>query len=575
MKKFLTVLLSVAVVCTFSLGSVFATTDFNGTTHSAMQAGDYNASGSVTSGTAGAVGITDVERDTYVAELETALVTLDKEAKYNSKEYCGDHLTNVTNYVKEALEAAKVATTSAGLAKIKSDLATNVNTEKTKADLLEALKSATEYSTTDGDQYSITLTPDLAVGTYLLPGYGVYYNTSEAVKVVTVESNVIKEGVTALDWMLDNGYETKKQIESTAAKAAFEKALVKVSADTTVTSVYVTEDNVEKLTSDFVAAYYEWDGLVAKIAQTSITDLDAVVSLNNDIQKFVKQYGDPASKTDNVDKIEAKLAAAHKYYQAANFDKAYNTIKDLKSKEYVANKDSIVTLAKAIVAYEDKYDVETTYDLTNELKAIEEAGDDALTTALAAVPTAAESVLLTQKAAVETLAKAYDAYKAEYSDAIYSAFGGTSATTTDITVANEALIKALQANIETLEKKDTAYEKAVQAYLNNATVKVTTQALGNKKVRVSAKIDSTSYDEIYSVMQGKGFTVSYQFYKKTAKATSYKAGKVKDVNYTTFTGLKKGTKYNFQCAVTIKDANGNVIATKSYKGSTVGTRIAK
>ena len=51
--------------------------------------------------------------------------------------------------------------------------------------------------------------------------------------------------------------------------------------------------------------------------------------------------------------------------------------KRLKSTEYLANKDRIVKLAQAIVAYEDKYDKKTAYNLTAELTAIEDAGDDA------------------------------------------------------------------------------------------------------------------------------------------------------------------------------------------------------
>ena len=74
-----------------------------------------------------------------------------------------------------------------------------------------------------------------------------------------------------------------------------------------------------------------------------------------------------------------------------------------------------------------------------------------------------------------------------------------------------------------------------------------------------------------------GCTVSYKFYYKKAGAASYKASKVKDRNYITYTkvSLKKGTKYKFQCEVTIKDVDGKVVATKSYKASTVGSRICR
>ena len=49
--------------------------------------------------------------------------------------------------------------------------------------------------------------------------------------------------------MLDNGYETKSQIESTAAQAALEKAVVQVSKDATVDTVYVASTDVSKVNS--------------------------------------------------------------------------------------------------------------------------------------------------------------------------------------------------------------------------------------------------------------------------------------------------------------------------------------
>ena len=85
MKKFLTVLLVIAVMFTFSFGSAFAVTDFDGKNYQAMQEGDYYKDGTVTHGLAGASGITDAERDAYVAELEKAVKTLDDDATYLTK----------------------------------------------------------------------------------------------------------------------------------------------------------------------------------------------------------------------------------------------------------------------------------------------------------------------------------------------------------------------------------------------------------------------------------------------------------------------------------------------------------
>ena len=127
---------------------------------------------------------------------------------------------------------------------------------------------------------------------------------------------------------------------------------------------------------------------------------------------------------------------------------------------------------------------------------------------------------------------------------------------------------------------DAAYDvkdtQKLQAYLNNATLKVTTKALGNNKIRVNARFDAETYKDIVAEC-GNDYTISYKFYQKSAKATSFKGPKEKSRNYITYTkaSLKKGTKYKFQCGVVIKDAQGNVVAEKSYKASTTGSRICR
>ena len=546
-----------------------------------MQAADYYVDApSIDKGTKGAMGITDAERDAYVASLEKALKTLDDDSTYDSKEYCGNHLTNVTNYVKEALEAAKVATTSTGLKQIKDTLATKVGTAKTKAQLIAALEADGQYNTGAADaKYEITLR--LAPGTYLLPGYGYYTTAANNVAVITDGGSNLTV-TPALNWMLDNGYETKSQIESTAAQAALEKAVVKVSGNADGKTVYTA--TVGDLTPEFVAAYYEWQGYVTKLAQVAITDLEATVAVDDQMTAFEKKYmAAPDDTTGYGDVLKnkagrtAKVEAAYKYYTSLNFDKEYEAIKDLKSTEYVANKDKIVKLAQAIVAYEDKYDVTTTYNLAAALTAIEDAGDDALKKAeLPLASLAAESVLASQKEAVEAYASAYDAYKAEFKDAIYAGFGETAKVTTDIAVATEAKILALKANLGQLKEDAEDADAKLQAYLNNATLKVTTTALGNNKIRVQAKFDAETYKDIVGQMKD-GYTISYKFYHKTAAATTYKAAKEKDRNYITYTkkSLKKGVKYKFRCAVVIKDKAGNVVATKDYKASTIGSRVCR
>ena len=566
---------------TFSFGSAFAMTDFDGKAYAAMQKGDYDASGSVVSGVPGGSGITDAERDDYVATLEKALKGLNDNATYDSAEYCGNHLANVTNYVKDALEAAKVATTSAALKQIQTDLADKVKTAKKKAELITALEGKDQYNTANADaSYKFTLR--LAQGTYLLPGYGYFTTDADNVEIIKEDGSNRLTQTPALKWMLDNGYETKAQIETTAAQAAFEKAVVKVTGNADGKTVYTAA--VADFTPEFVAAYYEWQGYVAKLAQTAITDLDATIAVEKEMKTFEKKYTeapDSAYGTILTNKAgrTAKVKAAYDYYTALNFDKEFDAIKDLKNTEYVANKDRIVKLAQAIVAYEDKYEKTTSYNLAAQLTAIENAGDDALEKArpiVTAVLAKPESVLTSQKADVEAFIAAYDAYKAEFKDAIYKGFAGTAKVPTKINKDTESSILALKANLAKLAGNAEDADAKLQAYLNNATVKVTTKALGNGKIRVNARFDAETYKDIMSLCKSN-YTITYKFYHKTAKATAFKGPKEKNRNYITYSkaSLKKGTKYKFQCGVVIKDKDGKVVAEKSYRASTTGSRICR
>ena len=140
----------------------------------------------------------------------------------------------------------------------------------------------------------------------------------------------------------------------------------------------------------------------------------------------------------------------------------------------------------------------------------------------------------------------------------------------------EAAILAAEHNQGADAGYDVKDTKKLQAYLNNATLKVTTKALGNSKIRVNARFDAETYKDIVAEC-GNDYTISYKFYQKTAKATSFKGPKEKSRNYITYTkaSLKKGTKYKFQCGVVIKDAQGNVVAEKNYRASTTGSRVCR
>ena len=169
---------------------------------------------------------------------------------------------------------------------------------------------------------------------------------------------------------------------------------------------------------------------------------------------------------------------------------------------------------------------------------------------------------------------AYDALVSNYGYADLA--GATPGLVYVKAAAAEALILAGEHNMGADADYDVKDVTKLQNYLNNATLKVTTTALGNTKIRVQARFDAETYKDIVAEC-GNDYTISYKFYHKTAKATAFKGPKEKDRNYITYTklSLKKGVKYKFQCGVVIKDAQGNVVAEKSYKASTTGSRVCR
>ena len=168
---------------------------------------------------------------------------------------------------------------------------------------------------------------------------------------------------------------------------------------------------------------------------------------------------------------------------------------------------------------------------------------------------------------------AYDALVSNYG---YSDLADAKLGAYNDAVAAEAKLLAGEHNQGADANYDVKDTQKLQAYLNNATLKVTTKALGNSKIRVNARFDAETYKDIVAEC-GNDYTISYKFYQKSAKATSFKGPKEKSRNYITYTkaSLKKGTKYKFQCGVVIKDAQGNVVAEKNYRASTTGSRVCR
>jgi hypothetical protein len=370
---------------------------------------------------------------------------------------------------------------------------------------------------------------------------------------------------------------------------------------------------LEKYGRTVYAAYLDVVNSYTEFNAKKTRTIDEYVAMMDEINAFEAKYGFNASFDANPAASytvagDVKLLASIDSWYISSLDEAVTAIEKINTTAgYTAAKADIIAAAKTIYDVESKYSNKKYPGLANAmvgtakttvekaLKAIVDVDASALTkiasgdddggayTAYVSVSggynfDSSEANL----AAIAAARTAFDAFIADYTFAHDAGSTAVSTPTKETLKGYETKLLAAEynkANVPAIADANTAARNTkVQALLNNATVKVTTKALGNKKIRVSAKIDTASFQAIYDKMTENAndtFTVSYQFYKKTAKATSYKAGKVKDVNYTTFTGLKKGTKYNFQCKVIVKDADGNVVATKSYKGSTVGTRVAK
>ena len=566
MKRFLTVLMVVAVLFTFSFSGALAKTTFPATTaNNAMEASDYLYA---TPGT-GTVGVTALQVSNEVARLEAVVKGLAKTGTYTyanttTEVFTGAHLEEVKGYVASALEAVKAAKTSAAINKIVTDLDTKVRAEFSRDELVGQI-------ITDANNVDITTSFATGTATYLLPGYAQFAGNAQ-LTIVDADASVATNAANfALKWFLNNDYDTAEKIKSKAAQSAFEDALVEISSTATDATIY--DNSSSNLNSAGLVYYYQAAALEDAVKKAATTDIEAVYSAVKAYKAFEAANVAGTFNEDNY------LTAAVTYYGAVNFDSKCAAIKKLSAKEVVAKKDEVIALAEAIVAFEDKYGLDIygsgkTYNLTTEFGYIENAGDDAVEEAAAIVATVPENLTTDDKADVEALAAAYDAYKAEYTKDIYEGIASNYVTSNGLNT--EAWLLAAKANLAYLAKADDFDATAIQNYLNNATVKVTTQALGKGRVRAKATIDTATMQALTAALQGAGdgYNFEYKFYYKKAANTAYKAGKDKTVNYTTFK-LAKGTKYNFRVAVTIKDIDGNVIATTPYMNSTVGTRTVK
>ena len=410
--------------------------------------------------------------------------------------------------------------------------------------------------------------------------------------------------VAVVDWFMDNDYRELAELQS--GTKAFASALV------------LKNDAYNKTVNDeFNAVRNEIYAYVDKAADARrglpISDLEGVDALVKKIKDFKDKYdgisGYDLTSAETQFKTVIKGATKDDASLAANyFDQYYTEVAAVPEVKKLtdADKATVIALYKKIVALEDAYtstwsyatgvDANYAYDFAKRVKpAYEHFLKEDVKAYLKLDSFEVYTVTGTgtdQRAyfdaseknvsAVKAKRAAYDALVANYGYSDLEKVGSyktvnAAATTASVTAAgDEAQILAAEHNQGADAGYDVKDTKKLQAYLNNATLKVTTKALGNSKIRVNARFDAETYKDIVAEC-GNDYTISYKFYQKSAKATSFKGPKEKSRNYITYTkaSLKKGTKYKFQCGVVIKDAQGNVVAEKSYKASTTGSRVCR
>lgn len=481
---------------------------------------------------------------------------------------------------------------------------------------IAAAKAATDGAAAGSAVIDLTRVVSRAAGKNLyLPGYTTLKAAANigSANVLQFGSNatagaIFKTGYAAdpvqkavVDWFLDNDYRVLADF-STGAKA-FMNALVIVNDD------YIKTVNAEK--DPIVNEIWKYSDKAADARKgLPATDAEGIDALVKKINDFNKKYagldtstsdtalaviGD-AEKADLVTAINGAKGFAFNYFGQYETElAALPAVKQMTD----ADKAKVQELYKKVNALLDSYEDTWTFHTVNitevnkdlaynydVLKAGYEKFLKADVKAFKNLDEFTEYKKAGAKAYFDASEKNVNALKAQRTafDALVSGYGyadlnevGAAGGMTFGDAANyEAKILAAEHNMTADAEYDVKDNTKVQAYLNNATVKVTTKALGNTKIRVNAKIDTVSFEKILGEMEA-GSTVTYKFYHKTAKATAYKASKEKDRNYITYTkkSLKKGTKYKFQCEVIIKDANGNVVATKDYKASTIGSRVCR
>ena len=624
MKKFLTVLLVIAVMFTFSFSSAFATLPWTGESTSKYLTAEDDYTAAVTTGTVDKTKGTEGITEAYRAELTSEAKAMLSYAKKAGTFYAPEKAEAVAA-IEAYIEALKTVKTAKDAATLKVDVEKKVGawdagnkkflggTLKLASDVLADAKNAANTLTDTIDVTRILARAEAKDDLYL-PGYDRFVR-DDTVDTTTPGKNVIKIGTETeigkifastddnakaiVAWFMDNDYRTKDEIKAGVSEIA--------TAFTPVNTAFKTtyDNEIAAIQKEMWA--FEDKAVKAEKRGLSVAELealDALVKKINDFNEKYNGYTDGSAPLVSNTLAEAISSKTHtKASLAFNYFSQYYAetaaVPEVK-KLTDADKATVIALYKKVEALGDSYSavwkfgndkdatgVNATYVedyaklkaaykhfIEADVKAFKNLADfDAYTKGGAQNGTDLYYFDASEKnvSAMKAQRAAYDALVSNYG---YSDLKDLGAYTS--AVATEAKLIAGEHN----QGADAAYDvkdtKKLQAYLNNATLKVTTKALGNNKIRVNARFDAETYKDIVAEC-GNDYTISYKFYQKSAKATSFKGPKEKSRNYITYTkaSLKKGTKYKFQCGVVIKDAQGNVVAEKNYRASTTGSRICR
>ena len=604
---------------TFSFGSAFASLPWTGeaTSKYLTEENDYtatvDAAGNVDK-TKGTEGITEAYRAqlTKEAKAELAYVKGDKNPFYAPEK------TEAVAAIEAYIEALKTVKTARDAAKLKADLASKVGTwssgaltdngtiKQKTAVLAKAIDTTNGIAAAGDATIDITrIVTRAGANDLYLPGYGKLTKTDNVIttgtkselkldgsaaaakaKEIFVTGSLTGVHKNVVDWFMDNGY--REKADFAAGSRAFAAAL-KADDDAYKKTV---QDEFDAIQNE-IYNYVDKDAATRRgLAISELEGVDALVKKINDFNDKYAGYNKTFTTKDFTDSVIARLADNY-------FDQYYTEVSAVPEVKKLtdADKATVVALYKKVVALEDSYTAVWKYK-TSSAKAnaydfakLEAAYKHFIEADVKAFKNLTEFDAYTRGGvqngsilyyfdASEKNVSAMKAQRAAY-DALVSNYGYSDLANTDLGAYNDAV--AAEAKLlagEHNQGADAAYDvkdtNKLQAYLNNATLKVSTKALGNSKIRVNAKFDAETYKDIVAEC-GNDYTISYKFYQKSAKATSFKGPKEKSRNYITYgkASLKKGTKYKFQCGVVIKDKDGKVVAEKSYEASTTGSRVCR